>query len=118
MLNEKRKPENSSQPRTDKAVKLSGGLGAVLNNEQNKEIKICKDCIHSIDISGNKNLGVHWCNRKHKIDLIDGKPNLIPCYHERINSLFKCGEKAKYFISKQKDQETKNKTMQRRLIRS
>jgi hypothetical protein len=36
MLNEKRKPENSSQPRTDKAVKLSGGLGAFLQFWINK----------------------------------------------------------------------------------
>ena len=105
--------EQTKITENDRRSGLNRWLGAILYyGQNNKEIKVCKDCIHSIDISGNKNLKVYWCNRKQKIDIVSGKPELTPCYHERQNSLFKCGEKAKYFISKQKDQETNNKTMQ------
>jgi len=112
-MNEITKDKNYKLPHGHNAVGLKHWLGAFLNNEQrNIEIKVCKNCIHSVDISGNKNSGVYWCNRKHKIDIVTGEPELTPCYHERQNSLSKCGEKAKYFISKQKEQETNNKNME------
>lgn len=96
-MNKKNKTEQQTQEiknaECEKAVSLRHGLGATL--------RLCKDCIHVINISSDTERKVYWCNRKHKTDLVTGEPELTPCYHERVKSLFKCGEKAKYFVRKQ-----------------